>query len=160
MLVADAYRGKEIRACLSDFLRSSEGTFAAPVEVEGKGKVDFGGDADLVAFIGHNGLMEHSIPAEKRNVEKGARDAVVLCCVSNSYFAERLKTAGCRPILMTSQLMYPGSFALHEGLEAWFDDDGNLKEIREGAAKAMAKNQKISVRAARGIFTDLEKEQE
>ena len=52
--------------------------------------------------------------------------------------------------------MYPGSFALHEGLEAWFDGKSR-GAIREAAAKAMAKNQKISVRAARGIFTDLEK---
>ena len=64
--------------------------------------------------------------------------------------------AGARPVLMTDQLMYPGSFALHEGLEAWFKG-GSRAQIREGAAKAMAKNQKISVRAARGIFTDLEK---
>jgi len=155
VLVADAYRGKEIKTCLEEFLRSSEGNFAAKITVKDTGSIAFGGDADLVAFIGHNGLMEHQIPEKKRDEKKGERDAVVLCCVSDSYFGKRLRKAGCRPILMTSQLMYPGSFALHEGLEAWFDD-GSLKEIREGAAKAMAKNQKISVKSARGIFTDLE----
>ena len=156
VLVADAYRGKEIRTCLEHFLRASEGLFESAIEVKGKGELRFGGDADLIAYIGHNGLMEHDIAVKKSDAEQVERDAVVLACVSHSYFGRRLKAAGARPVLMTDQLMYPGWFALHEGLEAWFKG-GSRKEIREGAAKAMAKNQKISVKAARGIFTDLEK---
>lgn len=155
VLVADAYRGSEIRTCLEEFLRSSEGTFEAVIEVKEKGELAFGGAADLIAYLGHNGLMEHKIEPQKQDSEKVERDAVVLCCVSNSYFGERLMRAGTRPVLMTDQLMYPGSFALHEGLEAWFKD-ASRKAIREGAALAMAKNQKISVKAARGIFSDLE----
>ena len=156
LLLADAYRGREIKTCLEEFLGASEGSFESEVEVKGKGNVEFGAAADLIAYIGHNGLMEHDIAAKKNDAEKVDRDAVVLACVSNRYFGERLMAAGTRPVLMTDQLMYPGSFALHEGLEAWFDG-GTRKAIREGAAKAMAKNQKISVKAARGIFSDLEK---
>lgn len=155
ILVADAYRGSDIKACLRDFLAAAEGSLEAPVEVAGHGELAFGGRAELVAYIGHNGLMEHSIEAKRDDAKKAERDAVVLACVSNSYFGERLSKAGARPVLMTDQLMYPGSFALHEGLEVWFRG-GTRKEIREAAAKAMAKNQKISVRAARGIFSDLE----
>ena len=156
VLVADAYRGKEIKNCLEEFLGATEGGFAAEIEVKRLGNLKFGGDSDLVAYIGHNGLMEHRIAAKKTNAETTVRDAVVLCCVSNSYFSRRLKQAGTRPVLMTDQLMYPGSFALHGALESWFNG-GSVKEIREAAAVPMAKNQRISVKAARGIFTDLEK---
>ena len=159
VLVADAYRGSSIRTCLEEFLGASEGSFKPEIEVEGKGGIEFGAAADLISYIGHNGLMEQRIDAKKDDADRVERDAVVLACVSNSYFGERLKRAGTRPVLMTDQLMYPGSFALHEGLEAWFKDSSftskSLKAIREGAAKAMAKNQKISVKAARGIFSDL-----
>jgi len=155
VLVADAYRGSAIRTCLEDFLRSSEGAFAPAIEVGGRGELKFGGAADLIAYIGHNGLMEYQIAAANVDATKQVRDAVVLCCVSNRYFGERLKRAGTRPVLMTDQLMYPGSFALHGALEAWFTG-GSRAALREAAAVPMAKNQKISVRAARGIFSDLE----
>ena len=99
--------------------------------------------------------MEHRIEAKRTDAEKVERDAIVLACVSNSYFGERLMAAGSRPVLMTDQLMYPGSFSLHGALEAWFKG-GSRAAIREAAAAPMAKNQKISIRAARGIFSDLE----
>ena len=55
---------------------------------------------------------------------------------------------------MTKSLMYPGSFLLHDALEVWLRN-GSKKEIREAAAKAYAKNQKISVKGARTVFSEL-----
>jgi hypothetical protein len=52
-------------------------------------------------------------------------------------------------------LMYPGSFILHDALEVWFKN-GTKKEIREAAAKAYAKNQRISTKGARTVFSEVE----
>ena len=86
VLVADAYRGSWIRACLEDFLGASGGGFEASVEVPGRRGVAFGGAADLIAYIGHNGLMEHTIAPEKEDAERVERDAVVLACCEQPLF--------------------------------------------------------------------------
>lgn len=136
-LTAEAYRGSRIRQCLEDFE-------AAAARDE----------HDLVAFIGHNGLMDFSLPAPKGATENDT-DVMVLCCKSAAYFRERLEGLGCRNALLTEQFMYPGAFILHDALEAW-RAGGSVAEIRVAAGEAYAKNQGISVRAGTGVFTDLD----
>jgi hypothetical protein len=51
--------------------------------------------------------------------------------------------------------MYPGSFLLRDSLDVWLRD-GPRSDIRMAAARAYAANQKISVKAAEGVFTKLE----
>lgn len=109
-----------------------------------------GGQYDLVAFIGHNGLMEMSLNPPQKN-EANKTDIIVLACLSENFFGKRLRELGCNTVLMTQSLMYPGSFILHDALEAW-NKGGSKTQIREAAAKVYAKNQKISVKSARNIF--------
>lgn len=135
-LAADAYRGSEIRKCIEDF----EAAVAC-------------GKFALVVYIGHDGLMDFQLPELAPRAAIGT-DAIVLACLSNRYFSDRLLRLGARPVLMTEQLMYPGAFILRDVLEVW-RKDGRLDEIRLAAATAYAKNQKISTRAALGIFAVL-----
>ena len=150
LLLADAYRGSQIRQCISDFLSAAAGKFSTKSQ-----STEFGGASDLVAYIGHNGLMEQTIPEPTQIDVKRKRDAMVLCCRSHVHFHDLLRRNGARPILTTQQLMYPGSFALHAALEGWLKKE-SLAQLRNRAGKAMAKNQKISVKAATNIFTELE----
>lgn len=136
-IVAEAYRGSEMKRCLTDFEAAAAG-----------------GTFELVAFIGHNGLMDFQLEPPK--AAPGNRtDVMVLCCISDRYFSQRLKAPGCRPRLMTRQLMYPGAFLLDAALPRW-NSGGTDAQIREAAAAAYAKNQKISVKAARGVFWEVE----
>lgn len=135
-LTAKAYRGTSIRACFEHFE-------AALAE----------GDDNLVAFIGHNALMD--FVADKPGVgSKKKPAAIVLCCKSQDYFEDRIRALGGEPILLTDQLMYPGSFLLHDALEAWRQGK-SLADIRSAAGRAYARNQKISVRAATGVFSKI-----
>ena len=64
-LVADAYQGEKIQQALSDYFaaiagRSNETARVKTAEVDAVIKV--AGDADLVAYIGHNGLMDFDLP--------------------------------------------------------------------------------------------------
>ena len=159
LLVADAYRGSSIRICLGDFLYSAAGQQKVPVCLgapeEGGRLSMFGGGADLVAYIGHNGLMEHSVSEPDKIDGSRTRDAIVLSCVSDRYFRELLRRNGARPVLTTQQFMYPGAFALHAALEGWLRKE-SLPQLRTRAGKAMAINQKISVKAATRIFAELD----
>jgi len=140
-LVADAYRGSEMKRCLEDFFKATQS-----------------GKHALVVFIGHNGLMDTQVNLPAGGKAQGAAktDAIVLCCLSDSYFSDALAELGARPILMTRQLMYPGSFVLHDGIESW-RKGGSVGEIRTAAGKAYAANQKISQKSAVGVFADLAK---
>lgn len=133
-LIAEAYRGSEMKQCLKDFEAAAASN-----------------QFDLVAYIGHNPLMDFPDLEAPHKVEGNDTEVMVLCCMSEAYFGNRLRALGCKPLLMTRQLMYPGSFLLHAGFEKW-KSGGKQTEIRAAAAEAYAKNQKISVRAAMGVF--------
>ncbi|WP_395735864.1 hypothetical protein [Prosthecobacter sp.] len=138
VLVAEAWRGKNIHQCLEAFFESL-------------GKRS----SDLTAFIGHNGLMDAPVAVSSPDALSRPADAIVLCCISGTYFKTHLATLQARPVLTTEQLMYPGSFLLRDALEVWLRK-GSLTEIRMAAAKAYAANQNISVKAAAGVFSRLE----
>ena len=137
VLVAEAWRGSKLKECY-----------------EACEKAMLSGDNDLVTFIGHNVLMDVAIEAPTEKA-KGKTDAIVLCCVSDRYFRQRLEHAGVRPVLLTTQLMYPGSFILHDALEPWLQGKarGNL---RDAAGLAYARNQKLKQAAAKGVFARLD----
>ncbi len=132
-LVAEAYRGSEIKQCLIDFEKAATSN-----------------EYDLVAYIGHNGLMDFKIPSPQPAAGNDT-EVIVLGCLSDRYFTNRLSKVGCQPLLMTQQLMYPGAFILHSALETWIQG-GSAAEVRSAAGRAYAKNQKISVKAATGVF--------
>lgn len=136
VLIADAYRGSEIRNC-----------YIAFEEAVASGK------HDLVAYIGHNVLMDTTL-LDAKQVEDNETESIVLCCHSYTYCRSRLDTLGSKPLLLTQQLMYPGSFILHDAIESW-RKGGSREDIRNAAGKAYARNQGISVSAATNVFAKL-----
>ncbi len=138
-LIAHVYRGSAIKACTTGF-------FAALASDEPREQTP------LVAYLGHNGLMDFPLPAEATARRGPGRQAIVLCCVSAEYFTPHLEKVGAIPLLTTTQLMYPGGFLLRAALDGWIAGDPPEK-VRQRAAAAYAKNQKISVKAAAGVFT-------
>ena len=137
-LTARAYRGSAMKTCVQDFE-------AAIVN----------GSHDLVVFIGHNGLMDFSLlPPTKSDSQVVSPDCIVLCCLSEDLFKRRIEMAGGRPVLLTTQFMYPGSFILLAALDPWLEGKGR-SAIRESAGVAYAKNQKLSRKAGLGVFAEL-----
>ncbi len=137
-LYARAYRGSSMKQCILDFEAAvQQGSF------------------DLVVFIGHDGLMDFQLPMPTRSPRQLKRpDCMVLACLSEAYFKPRLETAGGRPILLTTQLMYPGSFIVAATAESWLNG-ASLAEIRKSAGDAYARNQHISRKAGLGVFASL-----
>lgn len=138
-IVADVYRGSAIRQCTVDFFTA----LASDQPLE---------RVPLVAYIGHDGLMDFELP-EAATARRGpGREAIVLCCKSRDFFGPHLERVGAKPLLTTTQLMYPGGFVLRAALDGWMVGE-TPAQIRQRAATAYANNQKISVKAASGVFS-------
>ncbi|WP_050027410.1 hypothetical protein [Verrucomicrobium sp. BvORR034] len=154
-LVADAWRGREIKPCLQAFVDAAGGKgVAESISVKGPDGEDIalplGTKARWLAYIGHNGLMEFEVTwpdVPAGGAAATSRRAVVLCCIGQRYFPK----LGIPMALTTTQLMYPGAFILRDALEAVFDGKSGA-EVKAAAARAYARNQQISVKAAAGVF--------
>src|SRR5262249_50680491 len=118
-LVADAYRGAEIKKCITDFLDYSSGKPARILKFEqssGEVTLGCGGNADLIVFVGHNGLMDFDLASYPEQQDARHRDAMVLCCASRSYFSNALRRSGATPLLWTNGLMAPEAYVLSAAL--------------------------------------------
>ena len=130
ILTADAWRGSRIREAITSFLERAS--------MDG---------ADVVAYVGHDGLMEFDVSPRVHRATKKPR-AIVLACVSLQYFDKHLKRAGSTPLLLTTGLMAPEAYTLTAAIEAHVRG----ANVREAAAQAYHKYQKCGVKAARRLF--------
>ncbi|MBS1794676.1 MAG: hypothetical protein JSS81_12525 [Acidobacteria bacterium] len=149
-LVADAYQGSKMRETVGDFFAAVAGARRENVAA-GSLTLQIGGSADLVAFVGHNGLMDFELENQPEKRDDDPRDAVVLACASRRYFAGPLKKTSARPLLWTSNLMAPESYILHDALEGWVRDE-SAEQIRDRAAAAYAKYQRIGFKSAQNLL--------
>jgi hypothetical protein len=153
-LVADAYKGIEIQRAIADFLASASGNLNEAIEVSMAAKnlkLQIGGGADLLAFVGHNGLMDFSLPEYPKKQDDALREAIILSCASKSYFTAPLKLTGAQPLLWTTNLMAPEAYILKSALDGWIlGEDG--ERIRQRAAEAYHSYQKCGLKAARTLF--------
>lgn len=149
-LVADAYRGSRMRETIDDFFAAVAGARRENVTVAGE-TLQILGSADLVAFVGHNGLMDFKLENQPAKKDSDAREAIILACASRNYFSAHLKKTSARPLLWTTNLMAPEAYILHDALEGWTRGERD-EQVRTRAAAAYAKYQKISLRAAQNLL--------
>jgi hypothetical protein len=154
-LIADAYRGIEIRQSILDFLDSAAGDGSVTVEVPGSSgavRLPVRGGANLVAYIGHDGLMDFRLPRLPREKNAVHRDAIVLACASKQFFADGVRASGANPLLWTTGLMAPEAYTLKGALDGWIAGE-SADQIRDRAAGAYDKYQKCGFRAAHRLLT-------
>jgi hypothetical protein len=153
LLIADAYTGSSIKSCLHDFFSAAAGRNAHTITIT-SGKAGMHGNADLVCYIGHNGLMDFSLDKLKRSTAtppKHVTDTIVLACKSKPYFEDRLVRSGARPLLLTTGFMAPEAYTLEAALEGWIRNE-NGEQIRIRAAQAYNKYQKCGMKGAQRLF--------
>ncbi len=151
-LVADAYRGSEIRQAILDFFDAAAG--ASPETIDGllsgeaahhSWRFEPGG---LRRARWPHGFQSSLIPKKKNETR---RDAIILACASKQYFADVLRAGGAYPLLWTTNLMAPEAYTLKSALDGWIGGE-NGEQIRDRAAGAYDKYQKCGLRAARRLF--------
>ena len=156
-LIADAYRGRDIQEAITDFFRASAGLYKEKTLL-----VNLGNETviktvtrpDLAVYVGHDGLMDLAIEKRSQGEARGERQAIVLACASKAYFGPNLRPTGANPILWTTGLMAPEpeAYTLKDALDGWMARE-TPEQIRERAARAYSKYQKISMNAALRLFS-------
>lgn len=149
-LIADAYDGRHIKQCTIDFLRSSSGQLMDTVKVHNK-IIGISGNAELTAYIGHNGLMDFQLSEAFKNTDNKTRDVIILACISKNYYSPHLKSAKVNPLVWTTGFMCPEAYTIHDAISGYINNESNEK-IRTRAALAYSKYQKCSEKAARHLL--------
>lgn len=149
-LVADAYDGQYIQQCTVDFLNACAGKEKKSLTINNV-NIGIEGNAKVLAYIGHNGLMDFSLSGGYKNTDGKERDAIILACASKQYFSSVLARTGANPLLWTTNLMCPEAYTLYDALETYMKGK-NDAEVRNSAAAAYSKFQKCSVGAAKKLL--------
>jgi hypothetical protein len=150
ILVADAYRGSQIKRTVKDFVESVAGQKQGSVKA-GERQVAAYSAADMVCYIGHNGLMDFTLDMPDKKRKGSGPAAALLACRSKAYFYPFLQKMECSQVLLTTGLMAPEAYTLEAALEAWLAGNGS-DEIEKAAARAYDKHQSCDFRAAMGLF--------
>lgn len=146
-LIADAYNGKYIQRCTIDFFNYCAGSAKDTVQLKNR-VIGAGGNATLIAYTGHDGLMDFSLPQTFNHTDARKRDAIMLACISKKYFATHLRSTKANPLLWSTGLMSPEAYTLHDALEAYIGGS----DVRAAAAKAYSRYQKCSIKAAQNLL--------
>jgi hypothetical protein len=154
-IIADGWDGAHIKQAIGAFFEITAGNKAESIKVEHEGRrydLQAGGAARLIVYVGHNGLMEFSLPAPKPVAsDHPASGAIVLACASKHYFLDHLQAVHAHPLLLTTGLMAPEAYTLDAALKAWVAGGSN-EEVIEAAAAAYNSYQKCGLGPARRLF--------
>lgn len=149
-IVAEAYDGRNIREATEDLLRHASGKTAREVKC-GSMIVHAGGAADLICYVGHDGLMDFSLEDLFPGPADGGRETIILACMSKRFFAPHLRATGADPLLWTTGLMAPEAYTLKAALAGWVAHESS-ESIRERAAQAYNTYQKCGINGARRLL--------
>jgi hypothetical protein len=149
-LLADAYDGQFIKQTTIDFLKAASGDRQEKIIYDGI-DLNFGGGSGLVAYVGHDGLMEFGLDVALKPCDTSKRDAIILACISKDYFKPYLEKTGANPLVWTTGLMAPEAYTLKWAIDGWIAGETDA-EIRERAASAYHQYQKCGMRGARNLL--------
>jgi len=149
-LVADAYDGQYIKQCTKEFLSSVSGQLKDTLHINNT-TIGIAGNSKLVAYIGHDGLMDFQLPELNQNTDGKKRDVIILACYSKRFFSAHVKEANINMLVWTTGLMCPEAYTVHDAITGYVNNETN-ENIRARAALAYSKYQKCSEKAARNLL--------
>ncbi len=149
-LLAEAYDGASIQRTTEDFFAACAGRNFEWIR-DGELLVPVGGGADLLAYVGHDGLMEFQLSEVPTGPANNPRQAIMLACISKDYFAPWLRQTGAQPLVWTTGLMAPEAYTLEAALHSWLLQ-GDPAQVREAAAQAYHQFQQCGIKGARRLL--------
>ncbi|HUT53946.1 MAG TPA: hypothetical protein VM658_11200 [bacterium] len=143
-----------IREAVADFLEAASGGGRGRAAVSLGGKqvaLPIGGDAELLAYVGHDGLMDFSLERRPAHQDEVRHKVMILACASKPFFTGPIKKAGADPLLWTTGLLAPEAYVLEAAVAGWIAHE-NGEQVRSRAAAAYNRYQKCGIKAARKLF--------
>ena len=151
-IVIHGWRGKSIDKALAAYADEVSGKGMRELVLADKTKLVAGGAAQIVAFVGHNRLMDLDAFTWP---EPGAtvKGAIAIACDTAPYMKRQVSAATRVPLLMTSDLLFANAGPLEAAVLA-FATGGGYAQIRKDAATAYAGVQEVDVKRVWGTFTN------
>ena len=149
-MLADAYDGAQIAQTTIDFLEASAGRNEFQIDYDGE-LFCFGGDANLLSYIGHNALMDFEVTGAFTPASTNKIETIILACYSKYYFSKKLKETGAYPLLWTSHLIAPEAYTLKYAIDGWIKKEDNYA-VAERAAQAYHQYQSCRINTARELL--------
>ncbi|MGQ9702021.1 MAG: hypothetical protein ACUVQT_06165, partial [bacterium] len=152
-MIADAYRGSAIKDAITDFLNAvaTNDTSTVPI-LQRDSNLKMGSSAQLLCYVGHNGLLDFQIDSLPEKSEKNSlKDVIILSCLSKNSFYKILDSLGGYPLLWTTGLVAPEAYTLKAAIDAWIELKDE-EEIKERAVNAYNKFQRCGLKTARKLF--------
>ncbi|RPE05709.1 hypothetical protein EGT74_25410 [Chitinophaga lutea] len=145
-LVADAYDGAYMKTALTDFLQYAGGHQKHRIE-----NIPAGGEARLICFVGHNGLMDFSLAQFPRKTDTLKREVAIFACASRPYFYDAIRQTGATPLIWTTHLLSPEAYTLDAMLDSWLKKEPHAV-THEKVAQAYHQYQRCGLKGARRLF--------
>lgn len=151
-VVVRAWRGTAIDRALAAYARDASGGPARTVALADGTTLAAGGAAQLVAWVGHNRLMDLDTFAWPEPAAT-AQGTIAIACHTAAYMADVVPGASRVPLLMTRDFLFANAAPLEAAVLAFARGDGYAR-IRADAAAAYAGVQKRPVARVAGAFTN------
>jgi len=151
-LVVHAWRGSAIDRALAAFASEVSGRGARKLVLDDKTAIDAGGAAQIVAWVGHNRLMDlerFAWPKPSADV----KGAIAIACDTAPYMEADVAAPTRVPLLMTRDLLFANAAPLEATVLA-FATGGTYAQMRHDATAAYAGVQQETFQHVAGVFTN------
>lgn len=155
-VVAQAWRGEEIHRAFTHYADDLYGVTSHTVTLADGTKLAAGGDAHVVAYVGHNHLMDLAAfdwRAVAKRADARPRGAIAIACHTAVYMQDVVPGARQVPLVLTRDFLLASAAAL-EGAVLGFARGGDYAAIRKGAAAGYADGGKKSIARVQGAFSN------
>ena len=151
-LVIHGWRGKSIDKALAAYAADVSNGPARTLVLADNTTLAAGGAAQLVAWVGHNRLMDLE-PFAWPEPAKAAKGTIAIACHTAAYMEADVPAATRVPLLMTRDFLFANAAPLEATVLA-FAGGGTYAKMRIAAAQAYAKVQRRPVNKIAGAFTN------
>jgi len=157
-VVAHAWRGSAIDDALAAYVNELYGDQPRTIVLDDGTKIEAGGAAQIVSWVGHNRWMDlapYDWAAAAELTKAGARPkgTIAVACKTKDYLADDVPAATRVPLLMTSDFLFAGAHSF-EGAVWSFATGGCYADIRDAAAAAYATGEKKEKKRVKYAFTN------
>lgn len=152
-VVAFAWRGERIDGALARYAADLSGAAGHAVTLPDGSSIAAGGDAQVVAYVGHNRFMDLEHFAWRAPADTQPRGAIAIACHTAVYLQDRAVGPTRVPLLFTRDYLLASSAAL-EGAILALAHGGDYAAIRRGGAQGYATGGHKTLRHVFGAFTN------
>ncbi len=151
-IVVHGWRGTAIDRALAAYAADISGQGTRTITLVDGSTLDAGGAAQIVAWVGHNRLMDvdaYTWPAPGT----ATKGTIAIACHTAAYMEESVPSATRVPLLMTRDFLFANAAPLEAAVLA-FASGGTYAKIRLDAATAYAGVREREVKHVFGAFTN------